>query len=280
MHAESCGQTPNRRVRRRPWLVLSLLAVVVITIAFSVTAGCDEGCSDAPTETQDDSFTVGDSPKVVVITSNGGIKVNAGSDNEVRVQATLREPDRIDYTVSPVGDTITVEAKARSGGPWTGCMSAEITVTAPARTDVDLKTSNGAIELDAIEGSGKLTTSNGKIVLDNVKGNFEGRTSNGEVDARGVIGEFDLGTSNGRISFHGELTAGGSNRLVTSNGSVDVELLGTPSVSLEATTSNGDITSELPMTDALIEDDRIVGTVGDGEANLYISTSNGDVTIR
>ena len=279
MYAESCGQTPNRRVRRRPWLIPGLLAVVIITITFSVSAGCNE-CSDAATETRDNSFTVGDIPKIVVNTSNGGIEVNAGSDSEVRVQATLTEPDRIDYTVSQVGDTITVEAKAKGGGSWTGCMSAEITVTVPARTDVDFETSNGAVELHEIEGSGKVRTSNGKIVLDNVKGDFEGRTSNGKVDARGVKGEFSLQTSNGRISFRGELTAGGSNRLVTSNGSVDVELLGTPSVSLEASTSNGDVTSELPMTTTLVEDKHIVGTIGDGEADLDISTSNGDVTIR
>jgi len=260
-----------------------LAAVVVITITFSVTAGCNdltEGCSDAPTETRDDSFTVGDSPKVVANTGNGDIEVNAGSDNEVRVQATLMVPDEIDYTVSQQGDTITVEAKVRGGGRWTGCISAAIIVTAPARTDVEADTSNGAIELHEIEGSGHLRTSNGKIVLDHVKGDFEGRTSNGRVDAPGVKGEFDLETSNGRIYFRGELTAGGSNRLVTSNGSVDVELLGAPSVSLEATTSNGDITSELQMDATLVEDKHIVGTVGDGEADLRIRTSNGDVYIR
>jgi DUF4097 and DUF4098 domain-containing protein YvlB len=37
------------------------------------------------------------------------------------------------------------------------------------------------------------------------------------------------------------MTAGGMNQLTTSNGSVEVTLLGEPSVKLDATTSNGDI---------------------------------------
>jgi DUF4097 and DUF4098 domain-containing protein YvlB len=61
---------------------------------------------------------------------------------------------------------------------------------------------------------------------------------------------------------------------------VDVELLGTPSIKLDASTNNGDVTSELPITATSTGDDHLVGTIGDGEADLYIRTSNGDVTIR
>jgi DUF4097 and DUF4098 domain-containing protein YvlB len=76
------------------------------------------------------------------------------------------------------------------------------------------------------------------------------------------------------------MTAGTRSRLVTSNGKVDVELLGTPSVSLDAKTSNGVVTCELVITATLNKESHIVGTIGAGEAELYIRTSNGDVTIR
>ncbi|MEE8470576.1 MAG: hypothetical protein V3S51_04530 [Dehalococcoidia bacterium] len=46
------------------------------------------------------------------------------------------------------------------------------------------------------------------------------------------------------------------------------------------TTSTGDITSELEITTTLLEEHHIIGTIGDGEASLYIRTSNGDVDIR
>ena len=272
--------------------------ILVLIVAGAVMANAACVCDGAfTTETRDDSFTVNGSAVLVVSSENGKIEVVAGSGNEVRVQATLRGVERIDYDVSQDGSTITVEAKVHSG--WTvGNRGVDITITAPASTDVDLVSSNGMVSVEGIEGNGKLATSNGMVSLEDVKGDFEGttsngklqitnmegsgvfRSSNGRVELQGVTGEFDVDTSNSGISFSGNLTAGGSNRLVTSNGKVDVELLGTPSVELDASPSNGDITCEFSITATTTGDDHLVGTIGDGEADLHISSSNGDVTIR
>jgi len=255
-------------------LTMPFIVAVVMAIALLAATGCTAG----PTETQEDSFTVTGPVTLVVNSENGKIEVNAGSDDEVRVVAILRGVNRIDYEVSQDGNTITVDAEITSG--WFYSAEVDITITAPANSDVELETSNGAIELHGIEGTGILKTSNGMIVMQNVKGDFDGRTSNGRLDLQGVTGEIDAETGNGNIAFSGDLTAGGNNRLVTSNGDVDVELLGTPSVSLDASTSNGDVTSELEITATTTSDEHLVGTIGDGEADLYIKTSNGDVTIR
>lgn len=273
--------------------ILPLVAVMVVAITLLVTAGCSAG----PTETRDDSFSVNGTATLVVNGDNGWIKVNTGTDDEVRIQATLRGIDRIDYQVSQDGNTITVLAEIDQGW-FISNVGVDITITAPVSTDVELEISNGAIELNGIEGTGTLRTSNGEIVLENVKGDFEGRTSNGKIevdtlegtaflrtsngglDLQEVTGEVDAETSNGRISYSGDMIAGGDNRLITSNGNVDVELLGTPSIELDASTSNGDITSELPITATTTGDDHLVGTIGDGEADLYIKTSNGDIILR
>ncbi len=272
---------------------LPLVAVMVMAITLLVAAGCSAG----PTETRDDSFSVNGTATLVVNGDNGWITVNTGTDDEVRIQATLRGIDRIDYQVSQDGNTITVLAEIDQGW-FISNVGVDITITAPVSTDVELEISNGAIELNGIEGTGTLRTSNGEIVLENVKGDFEGRTSNGKIevdtlegaaflrtsngglDLQEVTGEVDAETSNGGISYSGDMIAGGDNRLITSNGNVDVELLGTPSIELDASTSNGDITSELPITATTTGDDHLVGTIGDGEADLYIRTSNGNVMIR
>lgn len=279
---------------RRITLTMLVFVAMVMAIALLAASACT--CDAGPTETRDDSFTVNGTATLVVNTENGKIEVNTGSDDEVRVQATLRGVNRIDYEVSQDGNTITVTAEIT--GWWFGNVGADITITAPANSDVELYTSNGVISLNGIEGTGTLRTSNGMISLENVKGDFDGttsngrievdtmegtgyfRTSNGGVDLQGVTGEFDADTSNGGISFSGNLTAGGNNRLVTSNGNVVVELLGTPSVSLDASTSNGDVNCELPITATVTGDEHLVGTIGDGEADLYIHTSNGNVAIR
>ena len=272
---------------------ISRLVAMVLAVGLIAT-----GCSFGPTETRDDSFTVGGSVRLVVDSENGSIEVVAGSDNDVHVQATLRGADRIEYEAMQDGDTITVTARRTRRVLFGFGSGADFVVTVPANAEVDLETSNGRIELRGTTGAGSLRTSNGRIVLEDVVGDFVGatsngsitidsmegsariHTSNGRVDLREVIGEVDVETSNGRISFSGDMTPGGRNRLVTSNGNVNVELSGTPSISLDASTRNGDVNSELPILVTVMKEKELSGTIGDGEADLYIRTSNGDVTIR
>lgn len=295
MRRKMFGEIRVHKIRRRALFVLGLLALAVAIAALLLTA---TGCSIGPTEFRDDSFTVGVSPTVVVNSENGSIEINAGTDNEVRVEATLTDAPRVQYEISQDGDTITIDAKISKEWWFFGSAAADIAITAPAGTYVDIDTSNGAVELHGMEGAGTLRTSNGKIVLKDVKGAYDGTTSNGaieigtmegtcvistsngSVDLWDVKGEVEVESSNGEIWFSGEMTAGSRSRLVTSNGKVDVELSGTPSISLDAKTSNGVVTCELVITATLTREDHLVGTIGAGEAELYIRTSNGDVTIR
>lgn len=276
----------------------STLGLAVLFIVFGMMLSFISGCTPGPTETREDSFTVSGYSRVVVSSANGGIEVKAGSGNEVLVQATLRDAPRVKYELSQVGDTITVDVQVSRRWWFFGTGGADIVITVPASADVELETSNGDVELRGIEGAGSFSTSNGAIVMDAVRGDFEGRTSNGRIEVnavegtvvlstsngrvnlREVEGEFDVETSNGRISFGGNMTAGGSNRLVTSNGGVVVELQGNPSVVLDAETSNGDVTCDLPILATVTGDERLVGKIGEGEADLYIRTSNGDIEIR
>ena len=293
MRAKSPTRTRSCRASRRLGLVLALPATAAIVTLALLSAGCTVG----PTETREHTFTVGDSPVVIVESDNSNVQVSAGPDEEVRVQATLNGVDRLSYNIAQDGDTITIDIdieETRIGAS----PGADITITAPAGTDVEIVTSNGSIELSGIEGTCSLRSSNGKIALTNVKGSFEGstgngrlevdglegtaelRTSHGGADLKDVTGEIDVNTSNGRISFSGELTPGGSNRLVTSNGDVIVELQGTPNISLEAETDRGKVRSDLEITATETGDKRLVGTIGDGEADLYVRTSNGDINIK
>ena len=272
---------------------LSRLAALVL-VASLLLAGCTLG----PTETREDRFTVAGPVRLVVDSQNGRIEVQAGRDDEVHVQATLRRAGRLDYEVRQEGDTITVTSRKTRRvvfgiGPGT-----DLVITVPTNTVVDLDTSNGRIELTGIHGSGSLDTSNGSLVLADVVGDFVGDTSNGSitietmegsarlstsnsrVDVRDAVGEFDIESSNGRITFSGELLPGGRNRLESSNGRVEVELQGIPSVTLDASTSHGDVSSELPILITVMKDKELTGTIGNGEADLLIRTSNGDITIR
>ena len=104
---------------------LPLVAVTIMAVTLLAAAGCTAG----PTETRDDSFSVNGTATLIVNSDNGWIKVSAGIDNEVRVQATLRGIDRIDYEVSQDGNTMLRDGPAQDdfvAGP--GLVTADIDI--------------------------------------------------------------------------------------------------------------------------------------------------------
>ena len=299
----------ERQNHQEPWVhrigppltAVSIFLIVALVLFIGVMALASSACTTQPaTSTESDNFTVGESATLIVRSLNGRIQVEAGSDNIVTVRAELKDIRRIKYEAIKNGDEVIVTAE-KTGDWWfpAGNTKADIYVTVPAHTALKLKTSNDQIEVQGTTGGGTLETSNGAIVLDDVKGDFDAttsngaveidtidgkasvRTSNGRVTLQQAKGEFNARTSNGAVSFSGEMTPGGSNRLVTSNGSVQVELTGTLSLSIDASTSNGEIRHpDVPILTTTAKTDHVIGTIGAGEAELYIETSNGDVTIK
>ena len=176
-----------------------LAAVVVASLLLSGVACADVGS----TETRDDSFTVGESARLFVSSENGHIRVTGGDDNQVLVQATLRGVDAIEYEVSQRGDTIDVDATTQHAWWHRSRSRVEINITAPTSSRMMLETTNGAIEVRDIDGSGSLETSNGMIVLSNVTGDFNGSTSNGRIEVNGLEGSVTLFSSNGEADLRG-----------------------------------------------------------------------------
>ena len=131
------------------FLFIGLVAVMLL-----LTAGCGDGginfsTSDEPVETHEDTFSVGTSPRLVIVSFNGRITVEASTDGSITVKAKVRRADKVDYRVKQEGDTITVVADQmeRTTGRSPG---AEIVVAVPADTEVKLLTSNGVITVRGI----------------------------------------------------------------------------------------------------------------------------------
>ena len=124
-------------------------------ILISVAAACSTNVATS-TKARDDSFTVAESRKIVVNGSNGRIKVSAGTDDTVRVQATLRRPDDLKYEVTQDGNPINVEVEEK-GGKFSSLGQSscdDIEITTPSNTRVGLSASNGTIELYGMHRSG------------------------------------------------------------------------------------------------------------------------------
>ncbi|MFQ6028290.1 MAG: DUF4097 domain-containing protein [Dehalococcoidia bacterium] len=256
------------------WLIGAALAAILLT-----------ACSFGSTETvvQEDSFTVGASPRLNVVSENGKVTVlSAGSSPTVQVTATIKNPDRVNYAARQEGSTVTVAAEVEKGFNFFGdSAGVRIEVLVPENIALDLETSNGSVSVTGVSGPVSVATSNGGIDITNVVGEVNARTSNGKIDIGEVSGQVDAETSNGAVRMTAALQEGSKNRLRTSNGSVNVTLVDTPRVNLNASTSNGTISTDRSITTTGSSDPRrLVGTIGEGGPDLEIRTSNGSVTIR
>ena len=187
---------------------------------------------------------MGGSTRLVVEIENGAITVrSSGGAGEVRVTATIKTPDKVEYRTVQNGDTVSVSAD--TPGVVSINTGVDVEVEVPEKAQLELETSNCRITLSDIDGS---------------------------VSAK---------TSNGAITFAGSLEPESQNSLRTSNGDVDVTLVHTPGVKLDAETSHGKISSELPITiTGRSNDDQLTGDIGDGSSSLTIRTRNGDITIK
>ena len=260
---------------------------------------------DGKPSMRDDTFAVGDSPRLVVRGFNGRIRVRAGEPGSIRVRARLKKPRGIKYSAGQEGDLVTIEAKPdrQSEGFLHGLSrqnsGVNIEVTVPVATSVDLATSNGPVELQGTESSGAIQTRNGPIRVEQFKGDLNATTknapiavktlsgsaelssSNSRVSIEDAHGRFDAQTTNGTIKFQGSIEPRTDNRLFTTNGNIKVALDDNPSLKLTAETVNGRVRCEVPGFVASVEKrQQLKGTVGEGEAELSAKTVNGSIAIQ
>ena len=269
-------------------------------------SGWSESDKGGKTSKRDDTFAVGANPRLVVRGFNGRIRVHVGEPGSIRVRSRLKNPHCIEYSAVQEGDIVTIEAKPdqQSEGflPGLGLsrqLGANIEVTVPVTTSVDLATSNGPVELRGTEGEGTVQTKNGRIRVEKFKGDLNATTKNAPISVKtlsGVAqlstsnsrvsiedgrGRFDVRTTNGTIKFQGSMEPKSHNRLSTLNGNIKAALDAEPSLKLTAATTNGRVRCEVPGFVAAVEKrHKLEGTLGTGEAELIAETKNGSIVVQ
>lgn len=109
--------------------------------------------------------------------------------------------------------------------------AADLVAEVPANVVVDLKTSNGSVNVDGMSA--------GVTAL----------TSNGDVKATNVAGPLRLSTSNGNIHLSSDaISAGDSINASTKNGSIQAEFPANIEGNFDLSVANGQVSSDFPLT--------------------------------
>jgi hypothetical protein len=242
---------------------------------------------------------------------NGPIEVRAGAAGTVSATVTTTgagrskeeaEADRAKIQVmldaNPDGSVLLRAVYQPSPGS-PNARSASAVVDVPPGAALDLRTSNGNISTNGIDGPIRVATSNGAVRLAEVGADATVRTSNKEVEIDGS-GTFDVETSNAAIILRGTgvtVRAATSNATIafdgtfsdavqsleTSNDSIYVRLPAGSSFAIDARTSGGAevivVGFEVRTTGAA-SGSTLQGTVGTGGPSITLRTSNRNIEVR
>jgi DUF4097 and DUF4098 domain-containing protein YvlB len=217
---------------------------------------------------------------------NGSVEILSWEKNVVQITGTKyasREEDLKDLKIETKADASGVQVRTVRPSMRHGNMGAKYFIRVPQRVDLEtIRSSNGHIRVEDIEGTARLDTSNGAIRFRKIRGRLDARTSNAAIEGDDLTGDATLRTSNGAIRIdraQGGMEASTSNgsihvaaskprpgralRFESSNGSLELEFAELENSEIRATTCNASITLRVPATT---------------KAQLRASTSNSSIT--
>lgn len=225
--------------------------------------------------------------EVVLENVNGSIDVACWKNDEIEIVAykkvhandsdrAQRLMDALEIGINEDGDRLIIETRLPkhrrgandgffswlfNGGNSGTSVSYELKV--PAKMDLDMHSTNGAVMVSECNGHMQLTTTNGKIRAEEVSGAIRAKSTNGSlnISMRKTLPDEEMGFR-------------------TTNGSIKLYLPHSIDADIEARTTNGRIRCELPLTESYEKSKRrLEGEINDGGPLIYLKTTNGSISI-
>jgi DUF4097 and DUF4098 domain-containing protein YvlB len=252
----------------------------------------------------------------LLLTSNAGeVIVRSWDRDQVRIQATHSERERVDIQTADM--TLRIRSRA-SRGP---ASLVDYQVTVPRWMAVNLsgtyleatiegttgevnvesvhgnvrvvggsgsvvaKSIEGIITVDKASGKVQATTVNEGIRITNVTGDVTADTTNGDIVIESAqTTSLEASTVNGDITYNGTMRDGGTYRMTTHGGDIRVGLGGTPNATVFVRTFQGDFGADFPIQlpegqSAREGSKRFNFTLGTGSARIELQTFNGDIVV-
>jgi DUF4097 and DUF4098 domain-containing protein YvlB len=253
-------------------------------------------------------FAVQGRPVVVIQNvGDGRIEVKSSKNAEVVVTGT-RASDKINIDMEQAGDRIDVNTTVVDASAQPAEMQANLQLTVPEETELQLKTQTGLIYVEQVTGDMTLESVAGDIHLKEVSGYIIVTTTGGSLVCTQCAGKLkfesvsgsaqilqpgltnvNLHTTTGNILFDGDFVRTGLYTMKSGKGLVEVRFSGNDSFDLNAQTATGTVDNQAA---AFLKPDShgvkhlaskftkgLFGTVGQGLAKVELSSYSGTIRI-
>jgi len=176
-----------------------------------------------------------------------------------------------------------VRVSGRDGDVSADTGSGDVEVT-NINGDVSADTGSGDVTVTDVEGRRiDVDTGSGDVRLERVSGSLVAETGSGDIEAQdlraGAVLSADTGSGDVRLS--GDMAQVDEIEIDTGSGDVELNMSAVPGMRITIDTGNGSISVDLPDLRTVTSRRTFFrGEVGDGSAEVNISTGNGNVRIR
>jgi hypothetical protein len=145
--------------------------------------------------------------------------------------------------------------------------------------DLRIDITSGDIEGDRILGDLSIDGTSGDVVVRDIHGDISIDVTSGDIVVRQKAGDLWIDTSSGDVTVETNMVKAGRYEVETSSGQISFRIPSDASSSVELETSGGRIKAKLPMTIESMSRTHLVGILGDGEGEIVLSTSGGDIEL-
>jgi len=247
----------------------------------------------------DESFVVGDHPRIDVTNGAGRIAVIEGAERtiDVRIEGSAGQ-----FVVEQMGDTVVIRPER---GFSRRVLSSDILARVPPGSEVAAKSGNGDVTVDVdvaalhvvtasgdvrartVAGSAAIKVASGQVSVDRIGGACDVITAAGDVRVRSVGGDLTIKTASGDVqvdgvgesvsldSASGDLRVaridGGSVEIRTLSGDVVLGIPRRRTIELDMQSLSGDLRNRLPASD---------GSPPVKTVRIQAASLSGDLTIQ
>lgn len=250
----------------------------LLTVPLLLTGGCElmvAGPRASASDVWERTYDVGETPALAISNTNGSVTVHVHDAPRIvvhaerTVKAVTEQGARDLLAATTIGEEVTatsVSLSTRRPSNFGMGQQAEVRydVRVPRGTSLSLRTTNGALSIDGVQGVIELETVNGRV-----RGTGLGQVQRAET----VNGSVELALD--RVPQRGAT-------FETVNGSVDITMPSSSPARVSVRTVNGSITVAgfTQLDEGERRRRRYEGTLNGGGPALRIETVNGSVSVR
>lgn len=241
-----------------------------------------------------DDDTPGEMVQEVKVKIAGAARVNVsnflgdvhvtGTDSDM-LEATANDGnERLPLKYSAVGSTYTISYSPSNSPHRSG--DANIEVKLPRAAALNLSVITGDAKISNVSGDIKANIVTGDLTIECAKGQVDARCVSGSIEILGAASNIQSESVSGDVTFKGELRPGGTYRLKSLSGEVEMQVQdNAPGFTATMTTFSGEIETDFPLkveqnTQGSGHNQRLIGRYGDGQIKVTLDSFSGAARIK